>query len=200
VREHYRAGIKGVPKTIASQWGWPDWVVKKKAAELGLTAAARYAENHRAWTAAEEALLRKHLGSRTPLWIAKKLGRSTTAVVMKVKHLNLSYALREGYTERRLMECFGVDHHTITRWIDAGKLRRRERPYSGRRALCLTNVDVLEFIQNHPDAFELSRVDQTWFMDLILGGGLLRRALWREADARRFSPPSAHRHSKERVA
>jgi hypothetical protein len=183
LRAHYRAGIKGVPKAIAAHLGWPDWVIKRKATELGLTASERYNRGRREWTGQDEAFLIKYLGRRTAHWIAKKLDRTLVSVVMKAKKLHLSVALREGYTVRRLCLCFGVDHKVVDRWLDDGKLRRRERPYKGRRALCVNNVDVLEFIQEHPGAFELSRVDQAWFMDLIVGAGILRRAIWRESAA-----------------
>ena len=44
---------------------------------------------------------------------------------------------------------------------------------------------MLEFIVNNPTTFRLDKVDQFWFMDLILDGALVRKALEasREEDA-----------------
>jgi ParB/RepB/Spo0J family partition protein len=36
---------------------------------------------------------------------------------------------------------------------------------------------LLEFVRDHPLTFRLDKVDQTWFMDLITSGGLIRKAL-----------------------
>lgn len=195
LREHYVAGKKGVPQAIGAKFGWPSWVVKKKAAELGLTSGVRYIETRREWTAEEDAFLVEHLGTRTCHWIAQKLRRSMTSVALHAKRKRLSRRLRDGYTLRELTLCFGVDHKVISRWIDEGKLARRERPYLDRQGvLCVTDVDLIEFISKHPMEFELCRVDQLWFMDLISGGGLLRRALRIERDVEEESfsvPPPA---------
>ena len=41
----------------------------------------------------------------------------------------------------------------------------------------MSDADLLRFITEHPLAFRLDKVEQTWFMDLITSGGLLRKAL-----------------------
>ena len=38
-----------------------------------------------------------------------------------------------------------------------------------------TDQDLLHFIRNHPLEFRLDKVDQLWFLDLVLGGGLMRK-------------------------
>jgi hypothetical protein len=40
-----------------------------------------------------------------------------------------------------------------------------------------TDERLLRFIVENPLAFRLDKCDQVWFMDLITGGGLLRKAL-----------------------
>ncbi|MGE3152102.1 MAG: hypothetical protein AB7G48_11010 [Nitrospiraceae bacterium] len=41
----------------------------------------------------------------------------------------------------------------------------------------MTDADLLRFITEHPLAFQLRKVDQFWFMDLVTNGGLVRKAL-----------------------
>lgn len=150
----------------AAALGWPKWVITKRAQELGL---CRPVENRRPWTPQEERFLEDHAGTRLAAWIARQLGRTTTSVVMKVKHERLRLRIREGYTMRDLEMCFGVDHHAIERWLREGRLRGRRRYENGaaRDAWVFRDEDLRAFVYNHPTAFDLRRVDQTWFLDLV---------------------------------
>jgi hypothetical protein len=66
----------------------------------------------------------------------------------------------------------------IERWVREGKLEIRKRGTERERdAWLVTDAQILRFIQNHPLAFRLDKVDQVWFLDLVLAGGLIRRAL-----------------------
>ena len=56
----------------------------------------------------------------------------------------------------------------------AGPERGTDR---ARDAWAVTDADLVRFITEHPLAFRLDKVNQTWFMDLITSGGLLRKAL-----------------------
>ncbi len=47
----------------------------------------------------------------------------------------------------------------------------------------MTDADLLRFIETHPLAFRLDKVDQVWFMDLITNGRLIRRALAAASEA-----------------
>ena len=174
LKERYDGTQKGRVLELAHTIGFPGWEIKRRAALLGLT----YSQDRRPWTAEEEAFLLEHAGSWLRPRLAKKLNRSLTSVVMKCKHLHLRTRFREGYTLRDLEECFGCDHHLIRRWVDEGKLhiRRRgtNRPHD---AWYVTEQDILEFISTHPLAFRLSKVDQTWFLDLLLEGAIFKRAL-----------------------
>ncbi len=165
LRERYDGTVKYRARSIATQLGWPTWVIKKRAAVLGLTQPV---ERHD-WTAEETEFLKRHVGRRTVNWISKQLHRSLTSVVLKAKRLKISRAFRDGYTLRRLEACFGCDHKIIQGWIQDGKLRAQrratERPLD---AWYTTDADVLRFILRYPRVFRLDKVDQPWFMDLIL--------------------------------
>ncbi len=178
VRDRYDGRVRRRADEIGRALGWPAWAVKKRAAALGLTHPPA---DRREWTAQEEEFLREHAGSQLTHWIAKQLGRGESSVVLKLRRMKISRRFRE------LELCFGVDHHSIDRWIQDGRLvgRRRgtRRSGSGGRggapadAWYFTDEDLVRFIRGNPMAFRLDKVDQLWFMDLITSGGLIRRAL-----------------------
>ncbi len=195
LRERYDGRVKGRAAELARATGWPVWAIKKRAAALGLC----YGVDRKDWTPEETAFLWEHAGHRLTHWIAKQLGRSETSVVLKFKRLKISRRVREGYTLRELELCFGIDHHGIERWVREGKLvstlpgrppttgrapgiRRRGTDRS-RDAWAVSDADLLRFIDQHPLAFRLDKVDQVWFLDLLTAGGLMARALAAAVDA-----------------
>lgn len=180
LRERYDSRLKGRAAEIATALGWPAWVVKNRAGRLGL--AHPGPKDRRDWTPKEESFLRNHAGSRHVHWMAKRLGRSETSVVLKLKRMQISRRWREGSTLRDLELCFGCDHHAIDRWIRAGWLHGRRRGTrrngNGGRGngpadpWVFTDEHILAFVREHPTAFELRKVDQEWFLDLLLGGSM----------------------------
>lgn len=176
LRERYDGKVKGRAAAIAAGFGWPRWVVAKRAAQLGLC----YPADRREWTATEERFLWQHAGRRHVHWMTARLGRSESSVVLKLKRMKISRAWREGYTVRDLELCFGCDHHGIDRWIRKGWLhgRRRGTRRNGRGgrgggpadAWYFTDEDLLHFIRAYPMVFRLDKVDQQWFLDLVLNG------------------------------
>jgi len=188
VRERYDGRKKGAAAALAAAIGWPAWVIKKRAATLGLT----YSFDRKNWTDQEMAFVWEHGGTRTTHWIAKQLGRTEASVVLKFKRMKISRRVKDGYTLLELQLCFGTDHHVIERWVREGKLvsatrgrpsndaapsiRRRETARE-HDPWAVRDSDLLRFITEHPLTFRLDKVDQIWFMDLITSGGLLRKAL-----------------------
>ena len=180
LRSRYDGHVKGRSAEIGRALGWPSWVIKKRAAALGLT--RDWPANRRAWTRQEESFLRRSAGHFSLHYMARKLNRTDTQVAIKCKRLAVSTRARDGYTMRHLELCFGVDHHTISKWIRTGWLPNRRRDEfepnedPARRSMCLTDRDLKRFILEHPTAFELRRVDQEWFMGLILGYTVRKKA------------------------
>ncbi len=175
IREAWLAQIPNRSQLLAARWGVPKWAVTHRAIALGVT---RPDPRRQDWTADEEAFLFANAGHRHARWIARKLGRTLASVVVKMKRMRLRRAVRENYTLRELTLCFGVDHRVIERWVREGKLEVEKRGYeSDRDAWAVTDAALLRFIAEHPMAFELRRCDQTWFLNLILSGGLIKRAL-----------------------
>lgn len=123
LRNNYDGRIKGRAQDLARRFGWPKWVIVRQAQTVGLC----YPATRQNWQPAEEAFLLEHAGSRTVRWMAKKLLRGITSVALKLQHMKISAAWREGYTLRDLELCFGIDHHGIDRWIRDGKLVGKRR-------------------------------------------------------------------------
>lgn len=186
LRQRYDGKVKGRAAEIAAFWGWPSWQIKRRAAQLGLS----YPADRREWTRPETDFLWQHAGERTARWIAKRLGRSETSVVLKFKRMKISRRVSEGYTLRDLCECFGIDHHGVERWVKHGWLNVRRRKTmrteeQGVDPWMVSDEKILDFIMRHPLAFRLDKVDQVWFMDLVTNGGLIKKAM----DAMRREKP-----------
>jgi hypothetical protein len=149
--------------------GLPRWYIKRQAARLGLTMKM----DRKPWTLAELDVLEKLIGRVSSAAIAKRLHRPESSVVNKLKRLGNSRRVREGYTMRDLEQCLGEDHHKIWAWIHSGWLRDRlqgtqRHGRNGNDIHRIQEKDILRFLQSHPQEINLGKVDQTWFLDLVL--------------------------------
>jgi hypothetical protein len=176
MRAHYHGGLhqRGrVIKELARQTGLPRWFIKRQAQRLGLTMHP----DRRPWTKEEFELLERLLGKVSTATIAKRLKRTETSVVMKIKALGHSRRISEGYTMRDLEECLGEDHHKIQKWIVNGWLRnqlqRTNRHHgNGNDIHRFAEKDIVAFVKQHPAEISLGKVDQVWFLDLVLLHGM----------------------------
>lgn len=174
MREHYRPSERGTSLNCATVLGVPKWRVCRWAAELGLTGQTNKGPD---WTAADEAFLEQHIGTRHPNWIAKKLGRSVTAVIVKSKRLSISRrGARTWYTASQVAEGFGVDPSTAMRWIERGwlpaKHEGQDYPNGKAAAWRVEHAAVRRFVQQHPNAYTLAKVNQAWFLDVVFDGAI----------------------------
>jgi hypothetical protein len=143
----------------------PRWVVRKRAQELGL---ARVKELR--WSAEEVAYLEANYSRYSIQRLARRMGRTVTAVAVKKKRLGLRKT-DEGYTARALAQAFGVDDHKVSGWIRAGLLEATMRGTELERDVYYISDDAaLRFVRQNPLAFDLRKVDQLWFLDLVLNG------------------------------
>lgn len=127
----------------------------------------------RHWTPEELETLEKLLGRVSAATIARRLYRTETSVVMKIRSFGNSRRVTEGYTIRDLEECLGEDHHKIHKWISNGWLKERSQQTkllseSGREIHHFQEKDVISFIKQHGTEINLGKVDQVWFLDMIL--------------------------------
>jgi len=172
LRAHYFGGLNRrfqVLNQMIRLTGMPRWYIKRQAARLGLTLHM----DRTPWTAREMNLLEKLVGHISSAIIAKRLHRPESSVVNKLKRIGTSRRVRNGYTMRDLELCFGEDHHKITQWIKNGWLQdrlqgTRRHDGNGNDIHRIREKDILTFIRNHPQELNLGKVDQTWFLDLVL--------------------------------
>lgn len=153
--------------------GTPRWYIKRQAARLGLTLRM----DRRPWTAAELSLLESMVGLVSTATIAKRLRRPESSVVNKLKRMRTSRRVRDGYTMRDLEHCLGEDHRKISRWIANGWLQdrlqgTRRHGGNGNDIHHILEEDIIDFIKRHPQEITLGKVDQIWFLDLVLLKGL----------------------------
>ena len=175
LREHYFGGLNRrfqVLNRMIRLTGLPRWYIKRQAARLGLTKHM----DRRPWTKTELEVLENLVGRVSSATIAKRLHRPESSVVNKLKRLGTSRRVRDGYTMRELEMCLGEDHHKIARWIENGWLQdrlqgTRRHNGNGNDIHRIREKDILNFIRNHPQEINLGKVDQTWFLDLLLLNG-----------------------------
>ena len=157
--------------------GLPRWYIKRQAARLGLTMRT----DRKPWTRDELDVFEDLVGRVSAVTIAKRLHRPVSSVVNKCKRMRISRRVRNGYTMRDLEMCLGEDHHKIAAWIKNGWLRdrlqgTRRHDGNGNDIHRIREKDILNFIRNHPQEINLGKVDQTWFLDLVLLRGREPRA------------------------
>lgn len=155
---------------LAHGLGWPKWAVMRRGIALGL---ARTREQ--TWSTVELALLER-IAWMSPQRISLKMrannfSRSPVACALKVKRMRFKQDTTY-YTAAGLASAFGADRHKILKWLKSGELyatHRGHQPCENKGDTWLIHEkDVRRFIANNPMAFDLRKVDQTWFMDLML--------------------------------
>lgn len=172
LKAHYFGGLNRrfqVLNRMIRLTGLPRWYIKRQAARLGLTMHM----DRRPWTRAEMDLLDKLVGRVTSATIAKRLRRPESSVVNKLKRMGTSRRVRDGYTMRELELCLGEDHHKIAQWIKNGWLQdrlqgTRRHDGNGNEIHRIREKAILNFIRDYPQEINLGKVDQTWFLDLVL--------------------------------
>jgi hypothetical protein len=158
-----------VLSSMVRMTGLPRWYIKRQAGRLGLTMKT----DRRPWTEEELDRLEHLVGRVSSATIAKRLHRPESSIVNKLKRLGTSRRVRDGYTMRDLELCLGEDHHKIAGWITNGWLQDRlqgthRHNGNGNDIHRIREHDILDFIRNHPQEINLGKVDQTWFLDLVL--------------------------------
>ncbi len=149
--------------------GLPRWYIKRQAARLGLTMHM----DRKPWTRAELEVLDDLVGRVSVATIARRVHRPVSSVTNKLKRLQISRRVRDGYTMRDLELCLGEDHRKIAGWIRKGWLQdrlqgTRRHDGNGRDIHRIRESDILNFMRNHPQEFCLGKIDQTWFLDMVL--------------------------------
>ena len=164
IRERYDSRTETID-WLARVLGVPRFAVKHRAQRLGV---ARTKE--KPWSLEEVAYLETYLHRLSVVTLARRLERTVTAVALKAKRLGIRKS-DEGYTATAVAQAFGVDLHRVTCWIEQSLLRASRRNTGRNRDMYyISEGAVKEFVTGHPSEFDLRKVDQLWFIDLVTDG------------------------------
>ncbi|MEK6323594.1 MAG: helix-turn-helix domain-containing protein [Acidobacteriota bacterium] len=126
------------------------------------------------WSMKEDEILRRGAQhSYQTIWRrlrAAGFNRSLIAVRRKVTNAG-SKQHSDMMSGSETAQCFGVSDATVYRWIKKGLLKARLKdnaaiPSPQCHFLVHDNA-IRDFVQRHPMEFDLRRVDQLWFLNLI---------------------------------
>lgn len=163
--------IPGV-KDLSDRWRIPTWTIKRRAGELGLTRM-----KNAVWSVHEIEMLEKlaHLPCAviSRKFAAQFFFRSATSIKLKIKRLKIRRSpSSDVYNVTSLADCFGVDSSTVLRWIREGILKAEvlQTRADGQETRLIRERDVLAFIVENPMQFDIRKVDQIWFVDLLSDG------------------------------
>lgn len=134
--------------------GFTRFTILDRAVHLGLSFSRR-----RPWSLEETALLESMVGNYSSAAIARRLKRTFGSVRAKVKQLQISVRVSEGYSQVDLAELLGASPVSIRRWRRLGWLSL----VNGR----ISEASVIRFLRLHPHAYQLRRVDEAWFKGLL---------------------------------
>lgn len=116
------------------------------------------------WTPEEDELLEELWGSSTPQLIAKKLGRSTGAVIQRVKKKQLGAFTDVGvYINRnQAAQMVGVDYKVLTRnWeVSHGLCFKKKKVRSDMKSQYLIRLDdFIKWLKGHQELWDSRRVE-----------------------------------------
>jgi predicted DNA-binding transcriptional regulator AlpA len=179
IRRIYSNGSRGGGRetlaAFAKRIGYPYCTVQQRAGYLGLSKP--YDARH-PWSQREEEILRRnaHHSYKEIHRRLKAAGfdRSVIAVQRKTTnaHSKLYVELMSG---EQVAQCFGVSSTTVYRWIKNGFLKAQvkdnhehsHRLPSPQRHYLIHDNSIRDFVRRHPMEFDLRRVDQLWFLNLV---------------------------------
>lgn len=152
---------------LAKRLAVPRDAVQYWAREMGLTR-----QRGPRWTPEDEDYLRRNLHRSSLGAIAKKLGRTQTAVKLKAKRLGVNKCGQEGYTMRGLCMGLGCSHHTVLKWLEKGwiKGRHRHTERANHDVWCFSDDAIRKFVKQHPQEVDPRRADWLWLVDILTGG------------------------------
>jgi hypothetical protein len=161
-----------VKAAAANATGYPDYICMQRGRYLGL---ARVKES--VWSKEELDFLELHVGKHdvtiARVFRAAGFNRSAAAIHLAVtRKLGGVRSHRDFFSAGQLGQLMGVDMHAVTRWIEQGLLagERRESMRTekqGGKSWAITQGAVRAFLVENPLAFDIRKVNQGWFMELL---------------------------------
>lgn len=196
------------PKEYARQLGFPEFVTTKWAQELGL---AHTKEPF--WSEAELELLQKH-GYKTPTVIARIFRENgfkrTPTSILLMRRRRMVHQASPYFSMNAISRLFNTDSHVVKSWIAKGWMKftmkgtERSNGTKQNGDTHLVHKDwIYEFIVNHPDVFDIKKVDQLWFLHIVTKGEV-RLAYSNDSstgksDAQKLEAPIDYRKSTQKI-
>jgi len=165
----------GEVNELAKELGYPRWRLSRYALLQGWVAKTHKEPD---WTEKELGILERsaHLVPERIQINLKRVGfkRSLAGIVLKRRRMRFLQNI-DGSTARSVAECFGIDVHGVTRYIEKGWLKARRRgtkrtERQGGDHWLIKDQWVRDFVINHVGVIDFRKVDKYWLVDLLAGG------------------------------
>jgi len=154
----------GYLKGLSQRIGIPPWRISKRAVELGILPTQKKEPN---WTDRELKILElnSHLSLSRIKVNLKKYGfaRTEQGIYQKRKSMRFVLALND-YNVASIAMCFGVDAHTVKRWIERKLLKSQKREGS---RYYIKRLWIKKFIVENVSIIDFRKIDKYWLVDLL---------------------------------
>ena len=161
--------LKGDISTLSSIIKIPKYIIYKRAKKLGINNILF----NQKWSSQELSLLNKNINKSVNfiynLLIKNKFRRTKSAIKNKIEEIRKTIRI-DTYNAHTLALCFGVNNDTVERWIHKNYLQAKKIG----NLFSIQLINIKKFIQNYPNKFEISKVNQLWFLDVIFDGKLFK--------------------------
>lgn len=117
----------------------------------------------RTWTHSEIEHLKNRWGEATPNKIAKELGRTTTAIIVKSKVLGLGSFLdnSEYLNAYQITQLMGIDSHVIQRtWKNHGFKMKKRRIRGNKQFEVITLEELLKWLKEHQELWDSRKIPE----------------------------------------
>lgn len=162
-------GAVGSIKRLAEKHGLPGWYVSRRAGQIGLTSPRLKEPN---WGPTELAIVDRYLddGAAAVHRQLRIAGYSRTpgSVCNVMKRRRDERLAAPTMSARAAAEVLGVDGKTVARWIEHCGLKARQTGGSW----AITSRELRRWLLDNPDSFDLRKVKQVWFMNLMKSGDI----------------------------
>lgn len=168
----------GIPsiKDAAHDLNVPPYILKRFARELGLTRTKDLP-----WSDEEIKILDEQ-GYKSTAGLARIFRQNgfkrTEVGIELMRARRQSHKASPFFSLGSLARLFGVDGHIVKNWVEKGWLKaeyketkknRGEGDRSGDTRIA-DKDSIYRFVVDHPEAFDLRRVDQLWFLHIVTKG------------------------------
>ena len=164
----------GQVRDMAIRLGLPRWKVTRCAIDNGWTAKQKKEPD---WSEKELKILERN-AHLTPSVIQRRLRkygyhRSEVGIVIKRKRMRFLQNLN-GHSARTVSECFGIDIHSVARYIEKGWLKAQKRgtyrtAAQGGDIYYIKDKWIKDFIIENVAVIDFRKVDKYWLVNLLTG-------------------------------